>query len=1156
MKTTLNLSIFLLAISLFIFLPHTATADVIKLTLPEGATARFGKGGLNDIAYSPDGKQIAVVSTTGIWCYDANTGAELSLLTGNAHSIDSVIYSPDGSTIAGINSSQVNLWDTATQQHNTLLNVYEITGNIHEITGVAYSPDSNTIAVSIDTWNGQNPHVTVNVYDVVTGEIKATLAKHPGTSRSGIAGIINSLAYSPDGNTIAVSNRSIDDFKNGNLIVTVNLYDVVTGETKATLTGFLGRYIALAYSPNGDTIAGWNERTAWLWDVNTGRTKATFKGGFWALAYSPDGNTIAGANRHTIRLWDAGTGQAKATLKADNEHILALAYSPDGSTIAVGDGIGIVQLWDSTTEQPKFTLLNDHVTFSRAAYSPDGGLLAAGSRNTVRLWDTVSGDHLKTLTGHTWRVTCVAFSPDGSILASGSNDKTVRLWDAVSGNHLKTLTGHYTEIWTLAFSPDGKTIAGGGCPNDNISLWDVASGEYLKSFTGHTTAYRAIAFSPDGRTIAGGGGYGTDDQHICLWDVESGQHIKALGGNTSLYNLLAFRPDGEILASSGRDGVQLWDAATGAHRSTIAGRSESIAFSSDGRTLASGHKGGTIRLWDVSTGKNLKSLSGYGFYVSGMAFSPDSRTLVIASDGMLFLSDVTPYIRQGTQSNSEQLPRDIVRLIYLRPSNHASQQGIDTQLNTLIKETQQFYATQMQRYGGKTFNFETDKNGKAVVHHVDGQFTDSYYQNQTYPKVLKEIEKRFDLSTHIYLVAVDVSSGVLNNENQGSVCGIGGGGWQSFNNEAWRRDFGGVAVIPASGNCFNMHVTAHELGHAFGLEHDFRDDAYLMAYGTQERLSHCAAEWLDVHRFFNPNQALSNKTGTIEMLSNRSSQLRFQVTDMDGLHQAQLLIPTTANDPSLGTKLHTCETLHSSDGMSLSFIVTELIRNPAVTLQVIDAHGNITKRTFSIQTDTTVQPDINGDGIVNIQDLVIVAASFGQTDETEADVTGDGIVNIADLVKVAGAIGNEAAAPQIYPQTLEMLTATEVHLWLNQAQLLNVTDTISQRGIRFLENLLAALPPKETTLLPNYPNPFNPETWIPYQLAKPAEVSIAIHTADGILVRTLELGHHGVGIYKSRSRAAYWDGKNKVGEPVASGVYFYTLTAGDFTATRKMLIRK
>ncbi len=107
-----------------------------------------------------------------------------------------------------------------------------------------------------------------------------------------------------------------------------------------------------------------------------------------------------------------------------------------------------------------------------------------------------------------------------------------------------------------------------------------------------------------------------------------------------------------------------------------------------------------------------------------------------------------------------------------------------------------------------------------------------------------------------------------------------------------------------------------------------------------------------------------------------------------------------------------------------------------------------------------------------------------------------------------------------------------------------------------LEQLLAWLTPKNTALLPNYPNPFNPETWIPYQLAAPADVSISIYTADGKLIRTLDLGHQPVGIYQHRSHAAQWDGKNAQGELVASGVYFYMLTAGNFTATRKMLIKK
>ena len=201
--------------------------------------------------------------------------------------------------------------------------------------------------------------------------------------------------------------------------------------------------------------------------------------------------------------------------------------------------------------------------------------------------------------------------------------------------------------------------------------------------------------------------------------------------------------------------------------------------------------------------------------------------------------------------------------------------------------------------------------------------------------------------------------------------------------------------------------------------------------------------------------------------------------------------------------------------------------------------------------------DINNDGVVNIQDLVLVASSLGETGQNAADVNGDNIVDIRDLVKVAGALGNAAAAPILHPQTLAaMFTTTDVRKWISEAQHLNLTNPTAQKGIRFLEQLLATLIPKNTSLLPNYPNPFNPETWIPYKLSKSADVTLTIYAVDGQIVRQMPLGHQHAGTYQSKSRAVYWDGRNTVGEPVASGLYFYTLTADNFTATRKMLIRK
>ena len=213
--------------------------------------------------------------------------------------------------------------------------------------------------------------------------------------------------------------------------------------------------------------------------------------------------------------------------------------------------------------------------------------------------------------------------------------------------------------------------------------------------------------------------------------------------------------------------------------------------------------------------------------------------------------------------------------------------------------------------------------------------------------------------------------------------------------------------------------------------------------------------------------------------------------------------------------------------------------------------------TVIVTEATRLATDVNGDGIVNIQDLVLVSSNLGQTGENASDVNGDGVVNIQDLVRVAGALGDgAAAAPSLHASDLEGLTVADIQELLTQARQLALTDPAYLRGIAVLERLLARLLPKKSALLPNYPNPFNPETWIPYQLANPAEVTLRIYAIDGTLVRTLSLGHKPIGMYQTRTHAAYWDGRNQIGEPVASGVYFYTLTAGDFTATRKMLIRK
>ena len=176
----------------------------------------------------------------------------------------------------------------------------------------------------------------------------------------------------------------------------------------------------------------------------------------------------------------------------------------------------------------------------------------------------------------------------------------------------------------------------------------------------------------------------------------------------------------------------------------------------------------------------------------------------------------------------------------------------------------------------------------------------------------------------------------------------------------------------------------------------------------------------------------------------------------------------------------------------------------------------------------SIAEDVNKDGIVNIVDLTLVASNFGETGANAADVNCDGVVNIVDLTLVATAFGNTASAPLALGRASKSAPiSADVKTWLSEARNLNLADPAFQRGIAVLEQLFAAFTPKQTALLPNYLNPFNPETWIPYQLATPAEVTLTIYAANGKVVRTIALGNMPAGIYENKNRAAYWDGKKR-----------------------------
>lgn len=299
-----------------------------------------------------------------------------------------------------------------------------------------------------------------------------------------------------------------------------------------------------------------------------------------------------------------------------------------------------------TSKQPhgpyalKQTLTGHSDEVNSVAFSPDGTTLASASNdNTIKLWEVQTGQLKRTFIGHTDHVQTVSFSPDGRTLASGSNDHSVKLWDVRTGQVRQTLSGHKNIVYSVVFSPDGKTLASGA--GDNTKLWEIATGALVQTFVGDARIF-SVAFSPDGQLLAGA----CDDKSIKVWDVHTGELKRSLVGHVNSVISVAFSPDGKTLASRSNDmTMKLWDAQTGALKQTFTGLHNwvtSVVFSPDGDTLATGSgpliqiaspgRKQVVTLWDVKTGSLKQTLIGHDDAVVSIAFSPDGRTIASGSD--------------------------------------------------------------------------------------------------------------------------------------------------------------------------------------------------------------------------------------------------------------------------------------------------------------------------------------------------------------------------------------------------------------------------------------------------------------------------------------------------------------------------------------------
>ena len=667
---------------IIIFLIHTlflrngiAQDNNTQWNLPEGAKARLSKGEINGISFSPDGSQIAVGSATGVWLYDARTGAERALLTDHVSRTGLVALSPDGKTLVSGMYDTILIWDVAT---GNLLK--PIKRQRARIEALRILEDSKTLLC-------ENYDGSVRLWDATTGLEKKNF--NPKSSDR-FGGVLQS-AFGYEVTVAGLYLNKINDngmyavgYKNGK----IRLKDATTGQHLKTLQGPKDRVNQLVFSPDGTLLAA---HTLYapirLWDVTTGQSlkDLTQKAKMWGiLTFSKDGKTLVCQKQSgEIELWDVTTKTLRITLgKGLDTKIHVLAVSPDAKTIAGANPNGEIRIWDVNTGDELSVFATGHTQrLSALAFSPDSSTLASGHINTMLLWDAHTFNQLPNRIDTNAWITALVFSPDSNTVSSVENfsfqkktrgvllkegvRSTLSLWNTRTGDKLSdfpvesyqgqapmipgqrgTSMSTSTGSDVVAFSQNGHMLATALNSEHategyrfTLHLWDIPDRELNFTLKGHTDNVNALAFTANGKMLASG----SDDGTIRLWDASTGTQILNLRSGKT--HALAFSMDGKILANiDSTFSIQLWAAATGSKLTSIEGQNDYgnvLVFSTDSKILACGSRDGTIRLWDIATGNKLSTLKGHVDWVNALGFSSDGKTLASgSSDGAIFLWNV------------------------------------------------------------------------------------------------------------------------------------------------------------------------------------------------------------------------------------------------------------------------------------------------------------------------------------------------------------------------------------------------------------------------------------------------------------------------------------------------------------------------------------
>ena len=757
------------------------------------------------------------------------------------------------------------------------------------------------------------------------------------------------------------------------------------------------------------------------------------------------------------------------------------------------------------------------------AFSPDGATLASGSRDdTVILWDVSSGKQIDVLHGHDRRIYSVAFSPDSRMLASGSGDSKVILWDVASRKQIAILHGHKDEVYSVAFSPDGRTLASGSEDN-KVILWDVASRKRSAVLKEHEDWVYSVAFSPDGRTLASGSG----DSKVILWDVASRKQKHTFNEPKTRVYSVAFSPDGRTLASSHWDDrtVILWDVIHKGKKNTLvhAKMVYSVAFSPDSQTLASGSGDDTVILWDIANGKQIDILDGHKDKVYSVAFSPDGRTLASGSwDRTVILWSLTsPASSLGFLTppknilvNIEQESQEIYDSNFgwsEGNSNGVIEVGERIKLKVTLKNTGKITA-----FNVKGTLSTTDDS----VHIFDDEVNYGNISSNSLSPVLfppKPFEE-FEAETFKFEIEDNVTT----------------------------HDVPFTLTVTAdNGGPFTISINLRILNPS---EIDLKFPRYLVSEKASSRHSTyfiLKAQHPTLTAILNEDAYYGDCTITLHIPEDTQPFLfpigtgEKQVFDAGSNLLINIAIEAADTAKDIGKRV-------ASQVLSVALTVLDLIDLFSKVRDWLFPELNLK---IHIQTlaPNQGQPDTEIEYVVLLKNKVRSLESINITIEQEY-----GIGNAREIEKIAvkstwnfqdgwNAPAEQPLTLSDYPPFQSLPPEVQEYLLYQFWQ---------------PETAEAWQVPEKTTISQNYPNPFNPETWIPYQLADAADATLTIYNLQGIVVRRLALGHRPAGFYHGRTRAAYWDGKNALGEPVASGVYFYKLVAGEFSATRKMLIRK